>query len=409
MMQERFGITPISKGILKDFGSLIITLGFVFVITIIMGVVYIMTSLLVDVLVLFGIFFTILLIPTVLITGIFLNIRFFPRIHLKKGSFYRYFLQNKVPFKDYSTGYRLNFILSRLSFLAIMVVLFIIVLVITGIINIFPYMCCLLAPVSIPLIIITITLPAMAWISFTYAFDPYEPEPRGMIILGIIWGMISTFPSLFLNTANSFWMEDLGLSTAVFSAPLVEEFFKSIGFILIFSQIKDETDGVIYGSTFGAGFSLLENMIYGGNTVFLAGGISFILLIGFRSFFNIMGHMLGPAAIGFLIGWTKKYLKPKIAARTPDPGSYKITISIVLVGLIFTGFVFSVLNHGMWNFMVSTNNPWLYLVALFFGFFQLFLFIFMVILGYFLATSRYNKKLNEYQHRNRRVGRPIFK
>ncbi len=406
-MKEKFAIMNIFKGILKDFGSLLVILGFVFIITFIMGIVYIFTSLFVEVLVFFGILFTIFLIPLVVISGIFLNRMVYPRIPKNGKGLLKFFKHNEVAFKDYSKGYRSNFILSRLAFLAIMVVFFVIVLVITGILNIFPYMCCFLAPVSIPLIIITITLPAMAWISFTYAFDPYEPEPRGMLIIGIVWGMISTFPSLFMNTANSLWMEDLGLSTAVFSAPIVEEFFKSLGFFLIFSQVKDETDGVIYGSVFGAGFSLLENMIYGGQTVFASGGVGFIFLIGFRSFFNIMGHMLGPAMIGFLIGWTRRYLSPKIAKGTKDPTSHRLLTGVVLFGLIVLGFIFSIINHGMWNFLVSTGNVWLYLVALLFGFLQLFMFVSLVILSYFLATGRYNKGLKKYED-GRKGKRQVF-
>lgn len=408
-MEEKFGVSNVLKGILKDFSSLIVILGFVFLITIVMGVVYILTALFVEFFVFVGVIFSILLVFLVVGSGILLNRVVFNKIPQDGRGLWKYFLHHEVPLGDYSTGYRLNFILSRLSFLAIMVVLFVVVLFITGIVNIIPYICCLLAPISVPLIIITITLPAMAWISFTYAFDPYEPEPRGMMILAIIWGMLSTFPSLFLNTANSLWMEDLGLSTAVFSAPIVEEFFKSLGFFLIFTQIRDETDGVIYGSAFGAGFSLLENMIYGGQTVFMAGGLGFILLIGFRSFFNIMGHMLGPAMIGFFIGWTRRYLSPQIAKRTSTPESHKITVIAVLIGLVVLGFIFSVLNHGLWNFLVSTENVWLILIALLFGFVQLFMFVGLVILGYFLATGRYNKRLKEYQSRRRRYGKkPVF-
>jgi RsiW-degrading membrane proteinase PrsW (M82 family) len=409
-MEEKFGISSLLKGIVKDFWSLLVILGFVFIITAVMGVVYVLTALFVEFFVFVGVIFSIILFFSVIGIGMLLNNVFFKKIPEDGGGLWKYFVHHEVPLGDYSTGYRLNFILSRLSFLAIMVVLFVVVLFITGIVNIIPNICCVLAPISIPLIIITITLPAIAWISFTYAFDPYEPEPRGMVILAIVWGMISTFPSLFLNTANSFWMEDLGLSTAVFSAPIVEEFFKSLGFFLIFTQIRDETDGVIYGSAFGAGFSLLENMIYGGQTVFAVGGIGFIFLIGFRSFFNIMGHMLGPAVIGFLIGWTRRYLSPQIAKRTSGPQSHKLSVSFVLICLIVVGFIFSVLNHGMWNFLVSTENVWLILIALLFGFVQLFMFVGLVILGYFLATGRYNRRLKEFNSRRRKYGKkPVFR
>ncbi len=401
-MEERIDLKTIYKGVLNDFGSLGIILIIVFLLTIVMGVVFVLLFIFRDMLLYFGLFLSICLIPIVIIIGIILNQFLYKKIPLKGKGIWYLFRGRSVPYAKYSKKYRNIFIIQRFSFLSIMIILFFIMLFITGIVNIFPYMCCICAPISIPLILITITLPAMAWVSFTYAFDPYEPEPRAMIIIGIAWGIISTFPSLFFNTFNGGWMEDMGLSTAVFSAPIVEELFKSLGFFLIYSKIKDETDGLIYGATFGAGFSLMENLIYGGNAVFLGGGIMFVILVSFRSFFNIVGHMIGPAVIGYLIGWNKRSVSTKVKKKLGKGPAHKIIMIFSFTFFIFTGYVFSVINHGLWNYLAGFGISWVFLLTFLLGIVQIIFFIILVLVAYFLATKEFNRGLKRYKSRSKK-------
>ncbi|HHD16721.1 MAG TPA: PrsW family intramembrane metalloprotease [Euryarchaeota archaeon] len=398
MKYEKISFSEIMKGVARDFGSLGAIIVIVFFLTMLMGSLFILIFIFKEALILMGTILSVLLIPIVIIIGVILNKCVYNKIPLRKRGAWTLFRRRGISPKDYSTSYRTMFISSRFAFLSIMIILFFMVLITTGILNILPYFCCIFAPVSIPLIIITITLPAMAWISFTYAFDPYQPMPRGMIVIGILWGMLSTFPSLFGNTFNSLWMENMGLDTAVFSAPLVEEFFKMLGFFLIYSQIKDETDGIIFGAAFGAGFSLMENMIYGGSIVFVGGGIPFVILVSFRSFFNILGHMLGPALIGFLIGFNKRYLSRKYAKVTFGPTSYTILRTVSLVILVIFGFSFGILNHALWNYLAGFGLSWVMLLSLGMGMIQFLLFIGLVLVGYFLATERFNEKLKMFKN-----------
>lgn len=388
--------TSFLRGLLNDFTSLAVVLLFVLVLTLIMGFIFVMVALTRDAFVFLGIILSIIMVPIVIIIGLALNLDLFKKIPYTRKGFWKHFREESVPYACYTESYRNRFILQRFTFLGIMVGLFFFFLIFTGIMTIIPELCCIFAPISIPSILITVTIPAMAWISFTYAFDPYEPEPRAMIIIGVLWGMMSTFPSLFFNTFNAMWMEPLGMSTAVFSAPVFEELFKSLGFILIFSQIKDETDGMIYGATFGAGFSLMENLVYGGQSIVAMGGIGFVFTVGFRSFFNIIGHMLGPAIIGMLIGafkYRSKEIKKKVPVLKRKSG---IDILIVL-SLVFIGYSFSVINHGLWNFLAGFEDAISILLLFLLGFFQIGLFITLVLVSFFLATGRYNKGLRDYR------------
>lgn len=389
-MNDRISFPDVVKGIGREFGSFGIVLFIVFVLTIVMGLLFFAMYVARDILVYGGVAFSIGTVFMVVAVGLFLNLYLFKRIPDDNDGFWRLFRSREIPVEEYSKGYRSTYIVQRLSFLIISILLFIFMLFATGIISFVPFLCCILAPITLPMILITVTLPAMAWIVFTYALDPYEPEPRAMIIIGVMWGILSTFPSLFMNTFNGLWMDDAGLSVAVVSAPIFEEFFKSIGFIIIFSQIKDETDGIIYGATFGAGFSLMENLIYGGEAILTGGGLLFIILVGFRSFFNIVGHMIGPSIIGFLIGWNKRVVTPRVGNN--GTGSRLLSVFILGTCIIF-GYLISVLGHGTWNYLVSFGFSWSFLLALIFGLFQMAFFIVMSLFGYYLATKRYNMKI----------------
>ena len=249
---------------------------------------------------------------------------------------------------------------------------------------------------------LSIMFPAVGWVMFAYAFDTYEPEPRTMIIIGVIWGMFSTFPSLFLNTYNSTWMPQIGLETAIYSAPLFEELFKVIGFVLIFSQIKDETDGVLYGATFGAGFALLENFLYStdiilGSEMNPAIGFTFILI--FRSFFNILIHMAGPVLIGFIIG----FIRSKQISTIKNGKHSNNRSSSFLVLLVFIGFIFAIVNHAIWNFLAGSEGI-IILLLIVQGLLNFIFYLSMVIIAFAISTSRYkNIREDNLKRTNRSV------
>jgi RsiW-degrading membrane proteinase PrsW (M82 family) len=333
--------------------------------------------------------------PFIAITGISLDRLLLTRAKGKKSGF---FTSKEIEPELFTKSYRNKFIGQKLMVLGIMVAVGVVSALIAGILGIIPACCCLLSPIIYPFVLLTITAPAIAWVYFVYASDPYEPEPRAFIILGLLWGMLSTFPSLFLNTFNDTWMGDYGLSTAVVSAPIFEELFKSMGFFFIFSQIRDETDGMLYGSAFGAGFALLENFLYGFNAFMAGGGILFIVLITFRSLFNILGHMLGPAIIGFLIGAGKQWFAIDQVNRRNDMGKALIFYMLVLPVLIVIGYVVSALNHALWNFIASIGNFLAFVfISIPLGMFQWAMFLGLVLFSFILSTRRYNKKLAEHR------------
>jgi RsiW-degrading membrane proteinase PrsW (M82 family) len=245
---------------------------------------------------------------------------------------------------------------------------------------------CFCGPLVPVFLLLSITLPPVAWITFTYAFSPYDPQPRTVMIIAMLWGMLSTFPSLFLNTSNSLWMEPLGINSAVASAPVVEEFFKMLGFLFLYTRLKDEKDGVFLGACFGAGFALIENFYYSVNTLFSGAGALVILLILFRSFFNVLGHMIGQSIIGFLIGALKNHY-----SKRRSRGAYVV----LLAGMIFIGYIAAVVIHAVWNLIASMDNIIIVLLIPF-GFLEFMGFVLLVLITFVISTSRFNRRLERY-------------
>lgn len=317
-------------------------------------------------------------------------------IHLKMVNFiknkdsriFRLFTKTKNIYKRIGTENIIKYILLKLSSLSIILVIFFFISTAAVLVIYLTDNSFFMISLSYPLIMLSILLPAVAWIFFAYAFDTYGPEPRALIIIGILWGMFSTFPSLFLNTYNSTWMPQLGMETTLYSAPFFEELFKITGFILIFKEIRNETDGVLYGATFGAGFGILENFLYSANLI--AGSdtnpaIGFFLLLIFRSFFNILLHMSGPVLVGFLIGHLR-------AKRSSSSYSMNSKYLFNLVILVFVGITLSIFNHALWNYLVGSES-WLIIMIIFQGAMVFFFYIGIVLLGFLLSSMRYRKKL----------------
>lgn len=144
----------------------------------------------------------------------------------------------------------------------------------------------------IPAIIATFIafIPPIIYILPLIFLDRYDPEPPWLIASAFAWGgAVSIFFSGVLNTLFGNIAAALSGSPAigmifsiVISAPVVEEFFKGIGVVLIMllfrKEFDDILDGIVYGGVVGLGFATVENILYYGGGV-SSGGLLFLLLV----------------------------------------------------------------------------------------------------------------------------------
>jgi RsiW-degrading membrane proteinase PrsW (M82 family) len=206
------------------------------------------------------------------------------------------------------------------------------------------------------LIPLAIVLLGIRWI------DRWEPEPRSGLIFAFLWGAgVSVLIALIVDFGVSEQIAAGGGATngtifaqTVFQAPVVEEFGKGLGVLLIFIVgrrfFDGPVDGVVYAATVASGFAFTENIQYFGLQVAEAGGLDGTVgeIFIIRGLLSPFAHVMFTSATGLLIG---------LAARK---GSVLLSIGAFLVGLIP-----AILLHMFWNgalFFVSDFYSYYFVV-----------------------------------------------
>jgi len=116
--------------------------------------------------------------------------------------------------------------------------------------------------------------PMIAYAALITVFDRYEKEPLWLMLAAFAWGaIVAAGLALVFNTLFGVGIAVLTgderlteVSTAVISAPLVEETVKGLALLILFLLFRREfnslLDGVIYGALVGFGFAATENVLY---------------------------------------------------------------------------------------------------------------------------------------------------
>jgi RsiW-degrading membrane proteinase PrsW (M82 family) len=190
------------------------------------------------------------------------------------------------------------------------------------------------------LIPLTIVLLGIRWI------DRWEPEPRSALIFAFLWGAgVSVLLALIVDFGVSEQIAAGGGATngtifaqTVFQAPIVEEFGKGLGVLLIFIVgrrfFDGPVDGIVYAATVASGFAFTENIQYFALQISEAGGfdgtVGEIFLV--RGILSPFAHVMFTALTGLLIG---------LAARR---GSI-----LLAIGAFFVGLIPAIALHMFWN------------------------------------------------------------
>jgi RsiW-degrading membrane proteinase PrsW (M82 family) len=186
----------------------------------------------------------------------------------------------------------------------------------------------------VPLIGVTLVI---AWI------DRWEPEPRAALLFALLWGAVASVAMALLFSYGAQIAEQMagirqGTGTQVFStvvqAPIVEEFSKGLGVLLLFwvfrRQFDGPVDGLVYGATVAVGFAFTENIQYFGlalrNSDLSAVSETFLL----RAILSPFAHVMFTSCTGIVLG---------LASRRGGTG-----IGWFLLGLLPAMFL-----HALWN------------------------------------------------------------
>lgn len=190
------------------------------------------------------------------------------------------------------------------------------------------------------LVPLAIVLLGVRWI------DRWEPEPRLLLLLAFLWGatasiviaLVADVGASYLYAASGTTVNGTVFLQSVVQAPIVEEFGKGLGILLIYLVARryfdGPVDGIVFAALIGGGFAFTENIQYfaiqiaeSGRLDVAVGEIFFI-----RGILSPFAHVMFSAFMGFFIG---------LAARK---GTALGGILMFVVGLIP-----AVLLHAFWN------------------------------------------------------------
>jgi RsiW-degrading membrane proteinase PrsW (M82 family) len=146
-------------------------------------------------------------------------------------------------------------------------------------------------------------IPAFLWLWFWLNEDDEKPEPRGLLILTFIIGMVSVFVVLPLqNLVGSLIFNDKVL-TIVWAA--IEEIIKysAVLFVALKSKAADEpVDFAIYLMTGALGFAAMENALFLLDPVTLGNATVSLLTGNFRFLGAMLLHTICSGMIGIALG-----------------------------------------------------------------------------------------------------------
>ncbi len=150
-------------------------------------------------------------------------------------------------------------------------------------------------------------LPSLLWLYFLLKEDARCPEPRHLIILTFIAGMIAVPAVLPLEQLIS--GTHLSNLSVLIGWATIEETFKygaAALFVLWRSAVDESPDYVIYMLTVALGFAAAENMLFL-LSPFSAGHLAAGIVTGNLRFIgSTLLHVLASACIGFALAFSMK-------------------------------------------------------------------------------------------------------
>ena len=189
--------------------------------------------------------------------------------------------------------------------------------------------------------------PVIICLIYMYIRDKYEKEPIRLLVTGVLFGVVITFPIIHAENFVTMLMPIGGLTfeafyTAFITAALVEEGMKfAVLFFLTWREknLNERFDGIVYAAFISLGFAGFENALYVFNPDL--GGVTTGLL---RAIISVPGHGFFGVAMGYYFALAK--LEPeKKAAR------------------LLSAFFAAWLTHGVFNFIIMSEMP--YMIAVF--------------------------------------------
>ena len=199
------------------------------------------------------------------------------------------------------------------------------------------------APGSMVLATVLAALPVGPLVACYLWLDRYEPEPKRLLAMALLWGgFVATAGALLVQGIGGFVVGFSDAQSLALVAPVTEEASKGLFLLLLLwwrrGELDGILDGIVYAGMVGIGFAFVENILYlaaayNGTDGLGPGGTEAVTSVFIvRCLFSPFAHPLFTTFLGIGVG---------VAV-----GSRR-TVVRVLAPLI--GYALAVGAHALWN------------------------------------------------------------
>ncbi|WGW11148.1 PrsW family glutamic-type intramembrane protease [Saxibacter everestensis] len=202
-----------------------------------------------------------------------------------------------------------------------------------------------LGPASFIGTMIVALVPLSLIICSVLLIDMWHPQPKLALIIAVLWGgvasvvitmVIGVARMVAVAVASGGQYAASDVYSAVIEAPMLEEFAKGLGLLILLlagrKYFNGPLDGLVYGMLVGAGFAFTENILYFSDSLAQGGVGGLFINAILRGGFGLFGHAMYTSMTGIFLG---------IAARKTGP--------LGAIGFFFLGLIPAMLLHALWN------------------------------------------------------------
>jgi RsiW-degrading membrane proteinase PrsW (M82 family) len=199
------------------------------------------------------------------------------------------------------------------------------------------------APSTVVLATLLAALPVGPLVAAYLWLDRYEPEPRTLLALGLLWGgFVATAGALLIGGIGQLVVPVSQAQSLAVVSPMSDEASKGAFLLLLLwwrrSELDGILDGIVYAGMVGIGFAFVENILYlaaayNGTDGLGPGGTETVTTtFVFRCLFSPFAHPLFTAFTGIGVGIA-------VGSRSP----------VVRLVAPVAGYLFAVVAHSSWN------------------------------------------------------------
>ena len=219
------------------------------------------------------------------------------------------------------------------------------------------------------LLLLMVIAPSIGLTTFFYLRDRYEPEPKGHVARAFLYGLLVFVPAFWLGGAvgelvSAEFLALGGLRAELYHAFLMvalpEEAVKMALFastILMWDELDEPFDGIVYGVALALGFATLENVAYVARA-YLEGELP-VRVAALRAVLAVPAHAIYGAVQGYYLGSAKMSRRKAYKVVAPAAGFVLSWIfhagydmACTLVGPLWGWLLLGTMSASMWLFVL---------------------------------------------------------